>query len=294
MRSEVVELVAEAREAPLLGREGRRRRPGGFSLQGSMHAFMATVLFGMRGLDELGGDAETDPPDGESRQAAERAGGERDPVVGADDLREAVCLEQAPEDRVGGCVRRGGEALAPEQVSAEAIGDREGETGGPTAGPELAFEIGGPDFVGSRHRGLRPSWVAEAAPTAPCGHQAVALQDVAGGAPRRPGVTRIASFENGQELLGAPRRMMAASFEQCSHDLGWGFERTAVRPSGPVVEGARAFGLIALDPLVAGFPADVETLAEFGQTEQLAAVIGNELGSLIHRRRLAPRHGGTS
>ena len=59
---------------------------------------------------------------------------------------------------------------------------------------------------------------------------------------------------------------------QCSHDLGWGLERTAVRPSEPVVERARAFGLIAFDPLAAGLPADVETLPEVGQTEQLAAV----------------------
>jgi hypothetical protein len=81
--------------------------------------------------------------------------------------------------------------------------------------------------------------------------------------------------------------MTPPGFGHCSHDLEWGLERTAVRPSGPVVERARAFGLIALDPRVAGFPADVETLLGFDQIEQMAAVVGNELDSLIHRRALA-------
>jgi len=83
--------------------------------------------------------------------------------------------------------------------------------------------------------------------------------------------------------------MTPPGFEQCSHDFGWGIEQTAVGPSGPVVERARAFGLVALDPLVAGFPPDVETLPDIGQTDQRAAVVGNELGSLIYRRPLAPK-----
>jgi hypothetical protein len=39
-----------------------RRRPRGLGLQGSMHPFMPTVLFGVPGLDELGQDPEAEPP----------------------------------------------------------------------------------------------------------------------------------------------------------------------------------------------------------------------------------------
>ena len=44
-------------------------RDGGLSLEVFVHAFVAAVLLGRCGLDEIGQDAELDPPDGEPGEA---------------------------------------------------------------------------------------------------------------------------------------------------------------------------------------------------------------------------------
>jgi hypothetical protein len=58
------------------------------------------------------------------------------------------------------------------------------------------------------------------------------------------------------------------------------FVRTRVRTSAPIGQ-ARAL-LVAVDPFVGGFPADVEAIGELGDRLQAAQVIGNELRPLIH------------
>jgi hypothetical protein len=55
--------VEEGVEAALLSPEVSFRWSGGARLEGFVHAFVATVLLGLAGLDELGKDAEADPPD---------------------------------------------------------------------------------------------------------------------------------------------------------------------------------------------------------------------------------------
>ena len=63
VRPDRVGLAAEGVKAARLGgRVGRRRARGG-GFQGPVHAFVAPVLFRMRGLDEFGPDAEPNPPD---------------------------------------------------------------------------------------------------------------------------------------------------------------------------------------------------------------------------------------
>src|SRR5215831_3969879 len=61
-----------------------------------MHAFMATVLLRMAGLDSLNGNAEPQPPNGESAQVEQTIGrGERHAVVGTNGLGQAAFLKQA-------------------------------------------------------------------------------------------------------------------------------------------------------------------------------------------------------
>ncbi len=63
VRALFVELIAKVIEAPLLAAERGCRRPRGLLLERLVHALVSTVLLGMAGLNQLGVDAESDPPD---------------------------------------------------------------------------------------------------------------------------------------------------------------------------------------------------------------------------------------
>src|SRR5213596_258881 len=92
-----------------------------------MHSFVAAVLLGMCGLDQLGIHTEPDPPHAELRQPRQCAGGERDTVVRAQNLGQAILLKEPLKDRAA--LVRGGasEAATLEEVATEAILYRERE-----------------------------------------------------------------------------------------------------------------------------------------------------------------------
>lgn len=93
MRPLFIVLGAEGVEAPLLRREVAGGRSCGFGFERPVHALVSSVLLGVRELDELGVDAELDPPGGELGDPADRARRERCPVVRADDIGQAELLE---------------------------------------------------------------------------------------------------------------------------------------------------------------------------------------------------------
>lgn len=66
-----------------------------------MHPLMPSVLLRAGRLDELGTDAEPEPPDAELGQAAERRGEGR-PIVRADALGEPVGAKESAEDLLRG------------------------------------------------------------------------------------------------------------------------------------------------------------------------------------------------
>lgn len=66
-------------------------------LERLVHALMSSVLFGVAWLDEFGIDAESHPPNGEAAESSDGGGGERNSVVGADDLRETEVFEEVAE-----------------------------------------------------------------------------------------------------------------------------------------------------------------------------------------------------
>ena len=67
------------------------------------------------GLDEIGQDAEADPPDREGREAAEGLGGEGHAVIRADPPGQAVRAEEPLEDGAGLDQLGAGEGLTGEQ-----------------------------------------------------------------------------------------------------------------------------------------------------------------------------------
>ena len=97
VRSEGVVLRAPGVEAPLRGAAGRAGWAGGVPLERAMHPFVAAVLLRGRRPDEIGKDPQSDPPDRQRGQPAERLRGERHAVVRPDALRGA----RTPETPVG-------------------------------------------------------------------------------------------------------------------------------------------------------------------------------------------------
>ena len=74
MRSDVVEVRAERVETALLSRAISSWRDGGLGFERLVHTFVPPVLMRTGWLDEIGQDAEFDPPDGEGTEAGQGKG----------------------------------------------------------------------------------------------------------------------------------------------------------------------------------------------------------------------------
>src|SRR4029077_3948347 len=70
--------------------------------------------------------------------------------------------------------------------------------------------------------------------------------------------------------------------------------RRVMRSPRPIAQAKRPFGGVSLKPLVAGLRRNPVLGRELGHREQIAFELSNELQALLHGRRLAPRHRGTS
>src|SRR5688572_13997531 len=122
-----------------------------------MKPLVPTILLGTTRFDQLGPDAELDPPDGELGEARDRGARKRIAVVGADPLRQAVLAEEVAETPDRGCEIEKQHAAAVEQEAGVAVLDRERIAEIAVAGPELALEVGRPGRVGLvRNRQRRP------------------------------------------------------------------------------------------------------------------------------------------
>ena len=126
MRPDLVEGAAEVVEVTLLGTEVGLRRPSGFALEGSVHAFVTAILLRLTRLDGLRTDAEPYPPSAEACEPSEADGSEGRAVVGADDGGNAELTEDLDEYGLGELDRRGVQPSALEQESAETVLDGKG------------------------------------------------------------------------------------------------------------------------------------------------------------------------
>src|SRR5512140_478336 len=79
----LVVLLSKRFELLLLILKVAARGVSGALLQRAVHPFMDAILLRVTWLDELGVDAQLDPPHRQVRQSAQCVGGERDAVVGA-------------------------------------------------------------------------------------------------------------------------------------------------------------------------------------------------------------------
>ena len=85
--------VPEAVESPTLSSPVGLRRRSRLGLQGSVKPLQTPVLLGVSGLDPLWHYPQLDPPCGQWREASQPHTSEGRPVVGADDVGQAVLSE---------------------------------------------------------------------------------------------------------------------------------------------------------------------------------------------------------
>jgi len=268
-------------EATLLSPEVSLGRPCGTGFESSVHTLVAAVLLGLAGLDELGEDAEADPPDREPGEAAERVGGEGGAVVGADTLGQAVLAEEALEDGSGAFDGWGGEPVATEEEATEAILDGQRIAVEAVARAELALEVGAPDGVGRVHGCGWPARMSAARPTPFGWDETVAVQDSVDGADGRRVSIGEAIAEKPLQLGGAPAAA-AAELEDGLDDLSRSGVRAGVRPVGTIAEVLGPQLLEAAEPLIARLAADTVAAAELGEGEEAALGVDHEVEPFVH------------
>src|ERR1700675_2664685 len=119
-----------------------------------MHAFVAAVLLRMARLDALDGNAEAQPPNGESAQIEEAIGrSEGHAVVGTNGLRQAPFLKQALKSGEGSLFLDRLHGLAEQKITAGMIGNGQGVTIPLIPQHELALVVGGPQSIRSASLG---------------------------------------------------------------------------------------------------------------------------------------------
>ena len=82
--------------------------------------------------------------------------------------------------------------------------------------------------------------------------------------------------------------------DQRVNHLGIGGLRAVMRPARAIPQAKYTLSLVLLEPLVPGLAADAVLARELGHRKQPRRVLTNEFQALLHGRRLAPRHRGTS
>ena len=174
------------------------------------------------------------------------------------------------------------QALAGEQVPAEAVDDRERIAIHAVAGLELAFEVGRPRPIGRRHRDQRPARVRRHRTSPRRRDEARTIEEITDGTPRRERPRRVSRGHNLDEFLGAPRRMMTADVEQRRDDPGWGGVRTRDGATRSIDQSLGTGGRVPIDPLIGRLSTDAESARQLGDVDLVTLIIRDELHTLVH------------
>ena len=282
-------MLTEAIKAILLLARGSSRRPGGLCLERSVHALVSPILLGLAWIDALQLDAELHPMDRQSGQASRPVARKRRSIVRADRVRQAQLAEGLLEPGVN-ALGRGRHNLAGDQEAAVRIADRQRVATRAIRGAEPTLEVRTPDVVGCDHvqKRLRHRHRAALPPTGSA--QALAPQQIANRACRRPPLPRMQLFQLRQQLERPKIGIASAHRDDCFGDL-------RIHAVGPPMRYARALhepvlGVFAITrpPLVAGFPADPISLAQHRKRLLATQAVSNEHRQLVHGAGLFPRH----
>jgi hypothetical protein len=250
--------------------------------EGFVHPFVRAVLLGLGGEDALVLNPQTQPPHVELRQAVDPSRGEGHAVVGADGAGQAILSEQSVEDGAHAVAFRGEQAVAGEEVAGVLVGDGERVAIDAVAGPEVPLEVRGPEIVRLRRDRRDHAGVLRVAPAPAFLDEAAAGQEIAGGADGGPVQGRLPRSQPGQELGGAPARMLAARRADHRRDGRGDAVRALMGRAAAIAQPLASVLLEAVEPLVAGLAADAVPRAKLDHRIEIQPVILDEALSLVH------------
>ena len=224
-----------------------------------MELLVRAVLLGSAQADAFGDDAQPHPPDIQARQAPQPGAGKRAAVVTSNAHRQPELgkapLEAAPRQPIAATEQR----VAPQDVPAEAIAQRQRITIAVVPRAELAFEVRRPRVVRAGDRTERMSAVWHPRSARPRHDPALPAQQITHRRSARPGRHGIPATDQGEEFLRPPTRMTTADRDQGVHQRPVGRGGLRQRPPRLIQQRREAPGLRSLDPLVTRLPADAGT-----------------------------------
>src|SRR5205823_4394171 len=154
--------------------------------------------------------------------------------------------------------------------SAVRVGNRQRVAVAPVTGAKLPFEVSSSHLIGCDRSDQRTTGVTPMAVTPTSFDQSVAIEQLASGAHRRQAQIGTLILEVVQDLAWPPQGVTHLGSKNRRFDLDRCPMRAALRGSAPVFQPYPALCLRSVQPLVAGRPADTESIAQFAHRPRSA------------------------
>ena len=254
VRPQLIVLVPEPLQGPLLGPQRRFGRLRHGLLERFVHSLMAGVFLRMTQTDSLRPDPEPHPPDRQPRQASQSHAGEGRAIVGTNRPGQSVLPKGPLELRPHMPIRDTLRPVAVQQIPAHPVRDRQRVDPAAITGLEPALEVRRPDVVGAD--ALMPrAFIARRPPTHSARlRQAVTLQNLPGRTLRRPLLLGVFALQPRQQLARSPLGMALTQsdnprFNRRRRQIGM-----LLRGAAPLQKTGRLVERVALKPLVGRGP----------------------------------------
>ena len=256
---------------------------------------MPTVLLRLSRIDPLKRDLGLQDPDGQPGDAdCTLRRSPRLAIVDADRCGHPVftkCSDEGGPDLMRSSFAACRSRLAADQVAAERVSDGKRIASRTVPKAEPAFEIHRPDRV--RFGRVAERLRARRLVTEPLAraHQSTALQQLANGARGRHIPGRLEIFEQCDELLWTPRRVVTTKLHEPLGDRDGDGAAVALRPARPILQTSRASRVELLQPLVTSLRRDTERRTQTRERRPVLASCCDEAKTFTHGVGLCPGHG---
>ena len=274
------------------GRMNGRMR-GDFDLVDPMHLFMGSIILRMGRATIFHTDAQPTPPYRQPRIAQRSNATEGGTVVDPNRLGQPVVAEDSEQGPVNMDFALVGQESNIQQEPALQIADRQGFNPRAVAGPIPAFEVDGPDIVGTSRHGACSGRQLGAAALVPwfARHQLQAVQP----APQSAGCWQpdawVELSQPSTQFAGTPGWMTAAQLAQCQPPAWRQLLWRVMRSSGSVTQTITTRSPKATQPLVTGRAGNLKLMAHLCERLLLRQGGQHETFTRPKKGTSRPRHG---